>query len=275
MRGTKVVQGRMVVRCPYPDCQGEVLAGEPFCEECGRSLAPTAVAAAKAGMATRGSLPGVPSAPGNPSHLAPPFFAASEGSPARSRSGNGMAPATVSPVPWLMAGLLVLFLLSVLAFLGLVALGATRTRAPAATPTPRTLTFTFQLSDLTAANTFTAAQEVQAADGARLGLLSLHAGYSYAQQGSPELLGTVEVRANDAVMLELAASAQPAYAQHNSQYAVAQANQTYIRTTAEGWAVRVTVLRMALDERPRLATGTTGPQPVFTTLTLQVVATLQ
>src|SRR4051794_975483 len=40
------------MKCPYPDCQGDVSEGEQFCGEGGRSPAPEAGAAAKAGMAT-------------------------------------------------------------------------------------------------------------------------------------------------------------------------------------------------------------------------------
>ena len=40
------------MKCPYLDCNGQVTADDTFCGECGRSLAPEAVAAAQAEQAT-------------------------------------------------------------------------------------------------------------------------------------------------------------------------------------------------------------------------------
>src|SRR5437870_4065363 len=40
------------MKCPYPDCTGQVSPGEQFCGECGRSLDPAAIAAALGTTAT-------------------------------------------------------------------------------------------------------------------------------------------------------------------------------------------------------------------------------
>jgi len=42
-----------MVKCRYPDCDGELELGAPFCDECGRSQAPAQVAAATAGAQVR------------------------------------------------------------------------------------------------------------------------------------------------------------------------------------------------------------------------------
>jgi hypothetical protein len=42
-----------MVKCQYPDCDGELEPGAPFCEECGRSQAPAQVASATAGAQVR------------------------------------------------------------------------------------------------------------------------------------------------------------------------------------------------------------------------------
>jgi len=42
-----------MVKCRYPDCDGELEPGAPFCDECGRSQAPAQVAAATAGAQVR------------------------------------------------------------------------------------------------------------------------------------------------------------------------------------------------------------------------------
>src|SRR4051812_13123119 len=68
--------------CPYPDCNGQVLPGQQFCGECGRSLAPEAVAAAlqtqtpgSAGATSAfiaGETPTMPLAPGSMATFGPP-----------------------------------------------------------------------------------------------------------------------------------------------------------------------------------------------------------
>lgn len=42
-----------MLKCQYPDCDGELEPGAPFCDECGRSQAPAQVAAATAGAHVR------------------------------------------------------------------------------------------------------------------------------------------------------------------------------------------------------------------------------
>jgi hypothetical protein len=257
------------MKCPYPDCQGEVSEGEQFCGECGRSLAPEAVAAAKAGMATNplttSSLP----APPPLTQPMPPI------TPASPPVAPMVAPPMTAPVarsnnmlPWLVIGGLGVMALTVLCCLGFAIIGST----PDATPTAvaQNIALTFDLNELTADNDFQMDKEVRAADGSKLGVVSAKAGYSYATLGSPELMGTVEIRVNNKVALELAASTEPKYAETNPEFEVAEQGRTYTGATQDNLQLTVTVDSVAIQEQPTLQDGTPGEQPVFTTLHLTV-----
>jgi hypothetical protein len=52
-----------MVKCLYPDCDGELEPGAPFCDECGRSQNAAQVAAARAGAAARTLAPPLPTTP--------------------------------------------------------------------------------------------------------------------------------------------------------------------------------------------------------------------
>jgi hypothetical protein len=144
------------------------------------------------------------------------------------------------------------------------------------TPTvtgPAVHTVHFALADLTQANGYRAVQEIPAAGGSPLGAVALNANYTYEQLGSAELIGTVELRVNNAVVLELAASNEPEYAASNPQFAVAQAGQTYSVTSPDGWQVRATVTALAINDKPELEQGGAGKQPIFAALALDVALT--
>jgi len=256
------------MKCPYPDCTGEVSADEQFCGECGRSLAPAAVAAARAGMVASGHAPAVvrpapvPPPPG-PAVPPPPVY------PAPVVQPRAAAPARPARLPWLLGGAVGAVVLSLVCCVGtLVWIGANVTPTP--TPGVTVQTFAFTLDDLTPANGFKAAQDVRGADGSKLGVLSLNANYSYEKLGSPELIGTVEVRVNNNVVLELAASNQPEYAASNPRFEVAEEGKTYTAASPDGWQVQATVNTLATDDQPTLGNGQTGKQPVFSTLDLDV-----
>src|SRR5947207_5411250 len=52
-----------MVKCLYPDCDGELEPGAAFCDECGRSQNTAQVAAALAGAAARTMAPPLPTTP--------------------------------------------------------------------------------------------------------------------------------------------------------------------------------------------------------------------
>lgn len=52
-----------MVKCLYPDCDGELEPGAPYCDECGRSQNAAQVAAARAGAAARTLAPPLPTTP--------------------------------------------------------------------------------------------------------------------------------------------------------------------------------------------------------------------
>jgi hypothetical protein len=257
------------MKCPYPDCTGEVSADEQFCGECGRSLAPAAVAAAKAGMVAGGQLPGAGRvAP----VIAPPLAAVPPSTPAYAlptAPPGAAAPARPARLPWILGGAIGTVLLSLVCCVGtLYWIGSNVTPTP--TPGLTAQTFRFTLDELTAGNSFKAAQDVRGADGSKLGVLSLNANYSYEKLGSPELIGTIELRVNNNVVLELAASNQPEYATSNPRFEVAAEGKTYTLRSAEGWSIRATVNALTIDEQPTLGNGQTGKQPVFSALDLAV-----
>jgi hypothetical protein len=255
------------MKCPYPDCTGEVSADEQFCGECGRSLAPAAVAAALAGMAASGQPPGVARgpvvAPPPGSTVPPPIY------PAPGVAPPPATPARPGRLPWILGGAIGAVLLTLVCCVGtLYWIGTNVTPTP--TPGVTVQTFAFSLADLTPANGFKAAQDVRGANGDKLGVLSLNANYSYEKLGSPELIGTVELRVNNNVVLELAASNQPEYATSNPRFEVAAAGKTYTLRSAEGWSIRATVNALSIDAQPTLGNGQTGKQPVFSALDLAV-----
>jgi hypothetical protein len=183
------------------------------------------------------------------------------------------APARPARLPWILGGAVGAVLLSIICCFGsLLWIGANVTPTPTAT-VPRGQAYRFTLAELTAANGFKTAQDVRAADGAKLGVLSLNANYSYQKIGSPELIGTVELRVNNNVVLELAASNQPEYAASNPKFEVAEDGKTYTARSLEGWQVAATVRALAVDDQPTLGNGQTGKQPVFTTLDLDLEVT--
>ncbi len=263
------------MKCPYPDCTGDVTADEQFCGECGRSLAPTAVAAAKAGMALGGLPPVAPppalpgTLPGSIAPAPPPVYVPPPVRPV------AVAPARSARLPWILGGAVGAVLLSIVCCFGTVVwLGANVPLTPTAGVAPvQTQTFRFTLADLTQANNFNAAQDVRAAGGGKLGVVSLNANYTYEKLGSSELIGTVELRVNNNVVLELAASDQPEYAASNPRFEVAQAGKSYTATSPDGWQVQATVSALDVDPTPKLATGGVGKQPVFAAMTLDVIVT--
>ena len=113
-------------------------------------------------------------------------------------------------------------------------------------------------------------REIQAPDGSTLGTVALNANYTYEQLGAAELIGTVELRVNNSVVLELAASNEPEYAASNPQFKVAQPGQTYTATGADGWQVSATVSALAINDKPALGQGGVGKQPIFDALALDV-----
>jgi hypothetical protein len=178
-------------------------------------------------------------------------------------------PARPARLPWLLGGAVGAVLLSLVCCVGtLYWIGTNVTPTP--TPGVAAQIFHFTLDDLTRANGFKTAQDLRGADGSKLGVLSLNANYSYDKLGSPELIGTVEVRMNNNVVLELAASNQPEYAASNPRFEVAQDGKTYTVRSPEGWPVRATVNALATDEQPTLGNGQTGKQPVFSILDLDI-----
>lgn len=264
------------MKCPYPDCSGEVTADEPFCGECGRSLAPTAVAAAKAGMALTG-VPPVARLPlgspgGHPPPVGAPPLPAYLSLPLAPAHAGGV-PARPTRLPWLLGGAVGAVLLSLVCGFGTVAwLGANVPLTPTA-GAPPAQTFRFTLADLNQANNYKVAQDVHTPGGSKLGGISLNANYSYEQVGSAELIATVELRVNNTVVLELAASNQAEYAASNPKFEVAQAGHTYSATSVEGWAVRATVSALEINDTPQLGQGGVGRQPIFAVLTLDVAVT--
>jgi hypothetical protein len=176
-----------------------------------------------------------------------------------------------SPLPWIVGIVLALAALSVVCCLGLAYIGSTIEPTP--TPGATSTTVTLQLSELTAANQFQVDKDVRGANGSKIGVVSMKAGYSYEQQGSPELMGTIEVLLNNKMVLELAASNQAAYAETNPQFEVATAGKTYPKTSDDGWQIATTVDTVAVTENPPLANGKPGQQPVFSDLALTLAIT--
>jgi hypothetical protein len=252
-----------------PDFTGEVAADEQFCGECGRSLAPAAVAAAKAGMVAGGQVPGA----GRVTPVIPPLIAAvpppTPAYAAPAGPPGAAAPARSARLPWILGGAIGTVLLSIVCCVGTV-LWINSNVTPTPTPGVIAQTFQFTLDDLTPDNSFKMAQDVRGATGDKLGVLSLNANYSYEKLGSPDLIGTVELRVNNNVVLELAASNQPEYATSNPRFEVATEGKTYTVRSAEGWSIRATVNALTIDEQPTLGNGQTGKQPVFAGLDLLV-----
>lgn len=257
------------MKCPYPDCQGEVSEGEQFCGECGRSLAPEAVAAAKAGMATNplntSSLP--PSLPTQamPSVLSPPPPVAPVVAPPLT------APAARSNnlLPWIVIGVLGMSALLVLCCLGFAYIGATVQGTPTVPP-PQSAGVTFALTELTATNGFRVDKDVLTADGRKIGVVAVRAGYNYEGQGSPELITTVEILVDETKTLELAANADPKYAETYPEYEVAAAGKRYSRTTADNLNLMVAVQSVTIQEKPQLPNNSAGRQAAFTDLDLTI-----
>ncbi len=123
-----------MVKCRYPDCDGELELGAPFCDECGRSQAPAQVAAATAGAQVRLQI--------QANTLAAPTMTARPQAPPRATRPVPVAPAREPTVPVPLAlgfGLLLLVL-----FLGIMgALAIAIVTSPLiplpATPTPQAL----------------------------------------------------------------------------------------------------------------------------------------
>ena len=94
------------------------------------------------------------------------------------------------------------------------------------------------------------------------------------QQGCSDVHLAVGVppmlRMNGDLMLELAAANAATNYTDTAHLQVAKEGQSYESTTAEGWHVRTSVKGLAVDEHPKLGNGATGPEPVFTTLDLDV-----
>ncbi len=115
--GTNATPGGAPVPCRYPDCDGLIAPGAPYCDECGRSQAAAHVAVARAAAQARPADGGpVPSPP--PTPPPPPLL------PAR----TAIVPAYAMPV---------LLVLAVVFVACLVALALTLSATPpATTPTP-------------------------------------------------------------------------------------------------------------------------------------------
>ena len=258
------------MKCPYPDCQGDVSEGEQFCGECGRSLAPEAVAAAKAGMATN---------PLTTTSLPPPPLT-TQPMPPVVPPPPPMTPVMVAPVtapaarsnnllPWIVIGVLGIAAITVLCCLGFAYIGATVQGTPTVPPA-RSSGVVFALTELTATNNFRVDNDVVTADGRKIGALAIRTGYNYEGQGSPEWITTVEILVNDTQALELAATNEPKYTETNAEFEVARAGQTYTRTTEDNLKLTVTVERVAILENPPLANASAGKQPAFTDLALTI-----
>ena len=115
--GTNATPGGARVPCRYPDCDGLIAPGAPYCDECGRSQAPAHVAVARAAAQARpaggGPVPAPPPAPPPPPLL-----------PAR----TPIVPTYAVPV---------LLVLAIVFVACLVALALTLSATPpATTPTP-------------------------------------------------------------------------------------------------------------------------------------------
>jgi hypothetical protein len=263
------------MKCPYPDCPGEISEGEQFCGECGRSLAPEAVAAARAGLATN-PLTTTPLPPPPPVTQSMPAVG-----PAPPPVLPAVAPTVTAPVargnntlPWIVIGVLGLAALSVVCCLGVVFINPTIEATPTVpVPVAQTVGLNFDLSELTADNGFQVDKDVRAADDRKIGVVSLKTGYNYEQQGSPEIITTVEILVNNVLTLELAATNEAKYAETNPEFEVAEAGKTYTRTTADNLTLTVTVERVSVQENPRLANDSDGRQPAFTDLALVVNVT--
>ena len=117
---------------------------------------------------------------------------------------------------------------------------------------------------------FTLRRPVLAAGGLPGGSITVTAGWTYAAEGAPALIGAIRIAANDQPVLELVASDEPAYRTDPGPRAVAQLHHAYEQTTPAGWHVRVTVSRLAVTAQPVLPDGTLGARPVFADLELHV-----
>jgi hypothetical protein len=139
-----------MARCLYPDCEGDLEPGAPYCDECGRSQAPEKVAAARAGAEARQQAPargGVRRPTGAPMPLRRPDFPSaapvprSAPAPPRPPARPGAAPAWASPPPWPVAlGFGILFIVLLLGCMGALAIGVVMSPLvalpPTATPRP-------------------------------------------------------------------------------------------------------------------------------------------
>ena len=106
-------------KCLYPDCDGDVEPGAPFCEDCGRSQAPAQVAAATAGAQFRLQTPAAGFASPMPATLPRPPPAPPAVLP---RPPSPVFAGTAIPLP-LAVGFGLLLLLLFLGCMGALAIG--------------------------------------------------------------------------------------------------------------------------------------------------------
>ncbi|HUP28491.1 MAG TPA: PDZ domain-containing protein, partial [Chloroflexia bacterium] len=103
---------------------------------------------------------------------------------------------------------------------------------------------------------------------APIGALSIGSGQSYAKQGKPYLISTIQISTNGKAFIELSAANSPATQGNLIQ--PAKQDQTYEKTTPEGWQVRATIKALAVTDHPDLGDGTEGVNPVFNALDMDV-----
>ena len=277
------------MKCPYPDCNGQVSEGEQFCGECGRSLAPAAVAAARVAMGAAPPPTSPTPPPPPPLYVAPTPVGPSPAPPGPTYVPPGPlpAPTPVPPkpnrTPLLIGGGVAVVLLLVICCVGsyaVINVMGTPTPTPTAVPTPTveatpTLSLasgvvSFDLSELTAADNWLVTKSAVSSDGRTLGQVTMGSGYSYTKQGNPELMTTVELRLDGVNLIELAAKNDPLFLQATPVPQQAETSQTYTATADDGRQMIVTVQDIAIQESPPLKNNTPGVQAAFTRLTIQV-----